>query len=294
MSFWTARAQRFDWTTVEFKNPTQVRLDRGSTTRRCANGNSYPIGAHFAWSRSDAAPLVLCDLTSGREIGALEEARLAKLMAVNSDASLAVVGDAKGRRRFWFPRENKTMDLNATVCEPVFAGPHTVVGVSSGGVVTADPSKGVTAAGWELSAEQGGSLIAADLASDLAVVTGPKPTLRRLGTGQVIAELGVPGLQTAAFGPDSPLAASDGKRIWLWRLPSTTPLGELLIGKDGVLFIASNGRFDTSDPVAHWESSLFCAVGPETLPAATCIDSLYERGLVGRALAGDGKAGARR
>ncbi|MBN1609548.1 MAG: hypothetical protein JW940_23150 [Polyangiaceae bacterium] len=41
-------------------------------------------------------------------------------MAVNSDASLAVAGDPEGR--LWCPREKKTVDLNATVFQPVFAG----------------------------------------------------------------------------------------------------------------------------------------------------------------------------
>ena len=150
-----------------------------------------------------------------------------------------------------------------------------------------DPSKGVTAAGWELPGSDG-SVIGADLASDLVVTTGTKPTLRRLGTGQVIAELPVPKLQTATFGPNSRLAASDGQRIWLWHLPSPKPLGELLLGKDGVLFIAADGRFETSDSVAHWKASLSCSVGPESLPVSMCIDSLYERGLMGRALGGGG------
>jgi WD40 repeat protein len=283
--------QQFEWTAVEFKDPAKVRLDRGRTARRCANGDSYPIGAHFAWSRSDSGSLVLCDLTTGTEIGALENPGRVKLMAVNADASLAVAGDPRGR--FWFPRERRTVDLNATVFQPIFAGPHTVVGVSDGKVVTADPSKGVAAAGWELSSSDG-SVLAADLASDLIVLTGTKPTLRRLGTGRVIAELPVPRLQTAAFGPNSQLAATDGQRIWLWHLPSPEPLGELLLGKSGVLFIASDGTFETSDPIAHWEASLSCGVGPETLPVSTCLESLYERGLVGQALRGGGKAGLRR
>jgi hypothetical protein len=284
-------AQRFDWTTVVFEDPRKVRLERGSSTQRCANGNSYPIGTHFAWSRADGSPLVLCDLTTGREVGALDDPGRAKLMALNSDASLAVVGDPRGR--FWFPREKKTVDLNATVYRPVFAGPHTVVGVSEGKVVTAEPSKGAPTDGWELSISDG-DLLAADLSSDLVVVGGEQPRLRRLGTGQVVAQLPVRRLQTAAFGPNGRLAASDGQRIWLWHLPSPQPVGELVIGKEGVLFIAENGRFETSDAVAHWESALFCSAGPERLPTATCIDGLYERGLLGRALGGGDGAGPHR
>jgi hypothetical protein len=283
--------QQFQWATVDFTDPKNVRLERGSTRQRCANGDSYLNRGHFSWSRSASGSLVLCDVTTGREIGVLENPGRVKLMAVNSDASLAVVGDPRGR--FWFPREGKTVDLNATVFQPVFAAPRTVIGVSDGKVVTADPSKGVQAAGWELSVSDG-DLLAADLASDLVVVTGTKPTLRRLGTGHVLAELPVPRLQTAVFGPNSELAASDGQRIWLWHLPSPKPLGELLLGPKGVLYLASDGRFETSDPVAQWQASLFCSVGPETLPVATCVDSLYERGLMARSLVGGGASAMRR
>ncbi len=277
--------QKFQWTTVDFTDKKHARLASGSSTRRCSEADTYLVGPHFGWSRPDSGRLVLCDLMTGRELGTLENPGIAKLMAVNPDATLALVGDPKAGARFWFPREKRTVDLDLEVYAPVFAGPHTVVGVADGKVVMVDATKKARSPGWDLSAARGESLLAADLVGDLVVAAGTRPTLRRLSDGKVVGQLPVPALTAAAFGPDSQLVASDNQRIWVWHLPSSAPIGELLFGPTGILYIAEDGRFETTDPVANWQSSLACTVGPELLSLATCLDNLYEPDLLMQALA---------
>jgi hypothetical protein len=257
------------------------------TSHRCANGNSYLVGAHFTWSRPDSGVFVLCDVSTGNELGRLEQQGFGKVTAVNDDATIALIGSPKSGARFWFVREKRTVDAGVDLYGSVFAGPHTLVGEVQGKVITVNPTnKETTSPGWEISAARGEFLLAADLASDLAVVSGTQPTLRRISDGKVIAKLPVRALHAATFGPNGELLASDYQRIWFWRPPSPEPVGELHIGPTGVLFIASNGKFEASDPVTNWQSSLSCHVGPETLPVATCIENLYERGLLQRLLAG--------
>ncbi len=289
----TPESQKFSWASVDFTNARAPRLTNGTTTRRCAEENTYLSGPHFAWSEGDGKPIVLCDVTTGREMGRLDVTGSSKVTAVNESGSLAVVGamtkprgDAvvmsKISSRFWLVGENRTVDIAGELYSPVFAGPHTVVGHGLDSVVTIDILTGAKSEGWRLGLNED-SIIAADVASRLVVVGGYNPTLRNLENGNVIAHLPMRSLYAAAFGPNSLLVASDYQRIWVWRLPSPQPVGELLVDSGGVLFIASNGKFETTTPPAKW--SLACAVGPQKLPLKTCIDALYQPGLMARAFA---------
>jgi WD40 repeat protein len=287
--------QKFNWASVDFTNTKAPRLAGGAVTQRCAEGDTYLSGSHFAWSKGDGKPIVLCDVTTGRELGRLDVEGSSKVMAVNAEGSLAVVsamtkpiGDAvvmwKIASKFWFVGENRTVDIDVELNGPVFAGPHTVVGHSSDSVVMVDVSTGAKSEGWRLGLNEG-SIIAADVASHLVVVGSNDPRLRNLENGNVIARLPMRSLHSAAFGPNSLLVASDYQRIWVWRLPSPEPVGELLVDSGGLLFIASDGRFETTTPVANWKASLACAVSSQKLPLKACVEALYQPALMARAFA---------
>ena len=276
--------QEFRWASLDISNG-MPHVETGAVVPRCGKGNMYLVGAHFVWTQSDESPIELCDVATGRELANTAKVMHERIIAVNDDASIAVLGGPTGHDQLWFIKEMKTVDLDTHLYHPVFAGPRTLVGKSDDKVITLDLVTLDKSSGWDSSIIDDGSIAAANVASDLVVIEGRKPALRRLSDGKVIARLPVRQVSTAAFGPKPLLFASNGQRIWVWRLPSPKPVGELLLEPDGVLFVAADGKFESNRPRARWQESLACSVGQQQLPLQTCIDNLYEPGLIKRALA---------
>ena len=278
---------KFSWAAVDLVNARAPRLAHGTSTQRCANGNAALVGLHFASSIVDDTTLALCDITTGQKLGRLDVPPYSGVTAVNQDGTLAIVGTnydiLRGTRksRFWYVRENRTVDIEIPLRAPVFAGMHTVVAQSTSSVVTVDTLNGSQSDGWQLKVD-GESILAADAASHRVLVDGQPPTLRDLENGNVIARVPVRTLEAAAFGPNSLLVGTDYQRIWVWRLPTLDPVGELFVDSDGILLIASDGKFETTTPVSTWQASLACGLGAQSLPLKNCIDTLYQSGLIAR------------
>jgi len=117
----------------------------------------------------------------------------------------------------------KTVVLDSQFYDAIFVGPRTLVGQLRDKVVILDVVTLEKSGGWVLSIIDDGSIATADVASDLVVIKGRKPALRRLSDGKVIARLPVRQVSTAAFGHQPLLFAGDDQRIWVWRLPSPEP-----------------------------------------------------------------------
>ncbi len=276
-------SRRFTTGILDFGGGT-TRFVSTSITNPCGNRHVIPFNARFAAAYSNGEPPAICDLSNGREVARLQQGKPDQLLGLSSDGRLALLSNKIEPGRFWFVTEDRVRDASVQISSPLFVGPRTVVGGVDGKVVSVDVETGAASTGWDYSSSQQGEMLAADAASQLVVTGGDHPALRRLEDGKIVVNLPVPELTAAALGPNRVMVGGDDQRIWLWHLPAPEPVGELLVDAAGALFIASDGRFETTSPIEEWKDSLACAVGQKHLPLAACVQTLYEPGLILRAL----------
>jgi WD40 repeat protein len=278
--------QIFNWVSLEFGKQGEPQLARGTATQPCGKGDQYLVGSHFlaAQGTEGGHGLVLCDLRSGRELGALNLKGRDVVAAVNVDGSLAVVhSEETGASFFWFVGEHRTTKIQGALRDVRFAGPHTIVALTDSLMVTLDALSGARSEKRNVDAK--GRLLAADVDSQRALLADNGATLYNLASGDVIAQWPELQLVSAAFGPSGLLAASDESRIRVWQLPSTEPVGELLVDSTGYLFMHANGKFETTLPVASLSAMLSCNSGEQKLALERCLAALREPGLLDRVFA---------
>ena len=278
--------QKFDWASLEFSKKRPPQLARGTVTQPCGKRDRYNVGSHFIWSSltEEGKGVVLCDASSGRQLGALDIEGTNYVSAVNADGSLAVVTSKRtGVSRFWFVAEQRTTEMGSRLYEVQFSGPHTIVGNGESGIVSLDALTGVQSGGW--TAEKKELILAADAESQRLLVSGKGATLYNLETGTVIARWPTRDLRSAAFGPKALLVAADEQRIWVWQLPATEPAGELLVDTAGVVFLHANGKFETTLPTTNLGALLTCGSGLKRLPLHRCTRVLGEPGLLAQVFA---------
>ncbi len=278
--------QIFNWASLEFGKKAEPQLARGTATQPCGKGDRTLVGSHFIGANvtDGGHRVLLCDVRSGSELGALDLKGPHSVAAVNADGSLAVVTSQQtGASRIWFVGEHRTTEIHDELHGVRFAGPHTIVALANSSVVTIDAASGARSAEWKVPPKE--HILAADVDSQRALLTGKEATLYNLVSGDVIARWPALQLTSAAFGPGGLLVASDESRIRVWQLPSTEPVGELFVDSTGYLFTHTNGKFETTIPAANLRTMLTCNWGQQKLPLERCIAALREPGLMDRIFA---------